>query len=305
MAEAGPPKRVLIPYGWQGRMWARIGCTFNATGTCDPPYQPCCASGSCLQADGTFGMHCAHSGISPTSLIEVSLDNPSPYGPYDDYDVSLVDGWSVPLSINPVAGTYNELPDPGVTAPWCMLSGCFASPFCPLPFSVNGTTLSCYSPCQAAVRAGNQSHHEIDKACCVCTQSHPQCDCASSTDSQSDFYQCCVGGFGCTPYHQPPYPSDQVCNPWAGNSRGWNTDQLDYISTIESACNKVYSWQFDDKAASFQCRKTSGLVDYDLVFVTRLRNDAEEKKRARRMKREIAAKEAAIAKAVAERDKRN
>jgi hypothetical protein len=299
MAQAGPPVVVTVPFGWQGRMWARIGCRFNDSGTCNPPYQPCCASGSCLQADRTFGLYCADSGISPTSLIEMSLDNDSPFGPYDDYDVSLVDGWSVPLSINPVAGTYNPLPDPGVQTPWCQFAGCYASPQCPASLAVNGTSLSCYSPCQAAVLNGSASHHAIDRACCVCTQSHPSCNCLTSNSPSSGEYGCCAGSFGCTPYHTPSYPADQVCNPWAGGDRGWNGDQLDYISEVEGACNKVYSWQFDDKAASFQCRKTNGFVDYEIIFVTRFRGDdgaggKEEEKRRREFRREIEMKEKRI-----------
>ncbi len=272
MARAGPPRDVLVPIGWQGRFWARVGCNFDINGTCDPPFQPCCASGSCLQEDGSFGLRCAHSGISPTSLIEMSLDNPSPFGPYDVYDTSLVDGWSVPLSIRPVPGTYNTAPDPGVIAPWCEMSGCFASPDCPEPLRVPGTTLSCLSPCQAAVQAGNYTKHEIDRACCVCTQSHPQCDCLSSTTDFDPNYGCCAGSFGCTPYHTPSYPADQVCNPWSkAPGRGWNPQQLSYISTIKGACNRVYAWQFDDEAATFECRKTGGLVDYTVMFVTRWR----------------------------------
>lgn len=271
MAPAGPPMILQIPEGWEGRIWARVACEFDKNGTCNPPYQPCCASGSCLQEDGTFGLHCADSGVAPTSLIEFSLDNPSPIGPYDVYDVSLVDGWSVPLSIQPINGTYNPDPDPGVIAPWCEFTGCDAAPQCPNAFAVNGTTLSCWSPCQAAVNQAER-HHLIDRACCVCTQSHPTCDCDSTQDSSSSEYGCCDGGFGCTPYHKPPYPSDTVCDPWSKEAgRGWTAEDLSYISVVEGACRKVYSWQFDDRAATFQCRKTNGFVDYWVQFVTRLR----------------------------------
>lgn len=271
MAQAGPPVQLQIPIGWQGRFWARIGCNFTESGDCDPPYQPCCASGSCLQANGKFGLYCADSGVAPTSLIEMSLDNSSPVGPYDVYDTSLVDGWSVPLSITPIEGTYNPTPDPGVTAPWCKLSGCFAAPQCPAHLAVNGTSLSCWSPCQAAVNAGKATHF-VERVCCVCTLTDPSCDCASTNNPWSDEYGCCEGGFGCTPYHNPPYDSDTICNPWSKDwGRGWPDEDLQYIDVVRGACSGVYAWQFDDRAATFQCRATNSLVDYQITFVTRFR----------------------------------
>ena len=175
MAVAGPPVQLQVPTGWQGRIWARASCNFSGdNGTaCDPPYQPCCASGSCLMADGRFGLHCAESGLAPTSLVEMSLDNTSPYGPYDVYDVSMVDGWSIPLSLDTVEGTYNAFPDPGAAADtWCTRSGCLGAPRCPGPFRLNSTTLSCWSPCEAAVNQ-NLPRDDIVRACCVCTTSDP------------------------------------------------------------------------------------------------------------------------------------
>lgn len=274
MTFAGPPVDVYVPQGWQGRIWARVDCNFTATGQCNPPYQPCCLSGSCLQADGTFGLHCAHSGLAPTSLIEMSLDNDSPLGPYDVYDTSLVDGWSVPLGMQPVQGTYNTQPDPGV-APryWCTLSGCYAAPECPQELNVNGQLVSCYSPCQAAVNSPNTTSNQKDRSCCVCTQSHPNCNCQSSTTWGSFYYGCCVGGYGCSPSAVPKYPGDQTCDPWSTvPGRGWKPYELQYITNVKSACPNAYSWQFSDLTSTMQCRKTSGLVDYDITFVTRLRD---------------------------------
>lgn len=271
MARAGPPITLPIPVGWEGRVWARPACHFEADGACNPPYAPCCASGSCLMADGRFGLYCAESGLAPTSLIEMSLDNASPMGPYDVYDVSLVDGWSIPLGIYPVPGTYNPSPDPGITAPWCMHSGCLCSPDCPAGLGVNGSGASCWSPCQAAVN-NNNDMNDILKSCCVCTTSDPNCDCASTTDPFSSYFGCCAGAYGCTPYHTPTYPNDTVCDPWSSDpTRAWAASGLDYIGVVQHACPLAYAWQFDDKAATFNCRKTSGVVDYRISFTTMLR----------------------------------
>jgi hypothetical protein len=278
MAQAGPPVTLYIPKTWAGRIWARVGCNFNASGACNPPYQPCCLSGSCLQDDGTFGIHCAHSGLAPTSLLEFSLDNPSPNGPYDVYDSSLVDGWSVPLSMEPIAGTYTTTPTVNTKTKWCGKSGCDAAPLCPSELAVNNSFLSCYSPCQAAINSNNYSQHDKDRACCVCTQSHPLCNCQSTLTYGSWYYGCCSGSFGCSPYQQNPTPPrDTVCNPWSTTpGRAWSSFELDYINTVRSACGHAYAWQFDDFASDFSCSPNTesghSVVDYRIVFVTRLRS---------------------------------
>jgi len=251
----GAVQDVMVPVSWSGRVWPRTGCTFKADGTCPTLGAPCCASGSCLQADNkNFGLKCGFSGTPPASLIEVTLDAPSGNGPYDVYDTSFVDGWSVPVKIDPVAGSFNPLPDPGIGAPWCVTSGCTASPVCPSGYAVPGSPDSCFSPCQVAIRAGSP---DAAKLCCSCNLT-TACTCPAS---------CCAGQYGCTPYHDPAYPADMVCNPWNKDAaRAWDTTALLYISAIKAACPQVYAWQFDDHAATFNCRKTAGLVNYTVTF---------------------------------------
>lgn len=253
--DQGATKEMVVPVTWSGRVWPRTGCTFKADGTCPTLGAPCCASGSCLQADNkNFGLKCGYSGTPPASLIEVTLDAPSGNGPYDVYDTSFVDGWSVPVKIEPVAGTFNPTADPGITAPWCTTSGCTAKPTCPSGYEVPGSPESCFSPCQVAIRAGSA---DAGKLCCSCNLK-TACTCPDS---------CCAGQFGCTPYHTPAYPADMTCNPWNTDvSRAWDSTALSYISTIKAACPQVYAWQFDDFAATFNCRKTAGLVAYKITF---------------------------------------
>lgn len=35
---------------------------------------------------------------------------------------------------------------------------------------------------------------------------------------------------------------------------------------VHSSCPKVYAWQFDDVKATFNCRRTNDLVDYEVEF---------------------------------------
>jgi hypothetical protein len=251
------------PVGWSGRFWPRTGCEFNANGVCPTEGVKCCASGSCLTSDNkNFGLACANSGVPPASLMEATFDAPSGNGPIDTYDISFVDGWSVPVAMVADAGTFNLDPDPGMVSPWCTQSGCTAEPVCPDEYKVDGSPRSCWSPCQYAVNTG-ESDPDQSRMCCACTMQPP----APGQPAVSCPDAACAGGFGCTPYHDPVYPADMTCNPWSTDAaRGWDATALSYISAVKTACPEVYAWQFDDHAATFQCRKTDGLVNYTVTL---------------------------------------
>jgi len=256
MPRGGDPVVVEVSVGNSGRIWPRTGCTFGADGNCPDGSGNCCTTGGCLEADNkTFGLECAQTGVPPATLLEWTLDAPSGNGPIDYYDMSLVDGWSVPVAMRPVKGTYNEQPDPGIGSWWCEEDGCDAGALeCPDPYKVDGSPLSCWSPCQAAKNAGSA---DATKLCCTC----------SLTDPITCPDPACAGGYGCTPYHDPAYPADMVCNPWNTDpTRAWDATALTYIANVKEACPKVYSWQFSDLNGTFNCRKTDGLVDYEIEF---------------------------------------
>lgn len=254
------PVTKQAPVGWSGRLWPRTGCTFNAKGICPTEGVKCCSSGSCLTKDDkNFGLACASSGVPPASLIEFTLDAPSGNGPYDTYDMSFVDGWSTPATVVPDPGTFNPTPDPGIQAPWCKVDGCTSTPVCPASFKVSGSPNSCWSPCQHATNAGSA---DAIKLCCACT--------LKPTPSGQKPITCpdAACQYGCTPYHVPPYAEDNTCNPWDTKdpSRAWDATSIAYIAAVKKACPEVYGWQFDDAAATFNCRKTSGLVNYTITF---------------------------------------
>nr|XP_043618645.1 thaumatin-like protein [Erigeron canadensis] len=119
---------VTAPRGWSGRIWGRSGCTFNADG-----------EGSCLTGGCSNGLHCRGAGGEPpASLAEISLN-----GPLDFYDVSLVDGFNMPISIFP----YD---DTGVCA--SIRCDTDLNLHCPYELQVRGDigeTVACKSGCTA------------------------------------------------------------------------------------------------------------------------------------------------------------
>jgi len=80
---------IQLPPLWSGRVWARHGCTFDAAG------RGHCATGDC---GGTLFCN-GLGGAPPATLAELSLGAKE-----DFYDVSLVDGYNLPLSITPIRG---------------------------------------------------------------------------------------------------------------------------------------------------------------------------------------------------------
>lgn len=95
-------KLASVTPGWSGRIWARTGCTFDATGI-----------GKCQTGDCGGRLECDGNGAAPpTSLFEITLGQGNEQ---DYYDVSMVDGYNLPLLVLP-RGVY------GSTA--CNATGC-------------------------------------------------------------------------------------------------------------------------------------------------------------------------------------
>eukprot|EP00253_Pinus_taeda_P032386 PITA_32386 len=89
---------VEVPAGTSsGRFWGRTGCSFNASGT-----------GSCSTGDCGGVLSCTLSGQPPATLAEYTLNGGNGQ---DSYDISLVDGFNLPLAITPS--------DSSCTAPKC------------------------------------------------------------------------------------------------------------------------------------------------------------------------------------------
>lgn len=68
----------------RGRLWGRTGCSFNSSG-----------QGSCKTGDCEGLLYCKGFGAAPATLVEYSIDEKHLY------DISLVDGFNLPMSIIP------------------------------------------------------------------------------------------------------------------------------------------------------------------------------------------------------------
>ncbi|KAF9599913.1 hypothetical protein IFM89_001859 [Coptis chinensis] len=128
------------PVSWSGRIWGRTGCNFDNNGV-----------GSCQTGDCGPSLKCSGSGKPPSSLAEFTLASP------DFYDVSLVDGFNLPLTVKAINGKGN-----------CSTAGCDGDlrVNCPSELAVkaNGRTIGCRSACDV---------FQTDEYCCKGVHGNP------------------------------------------------------------------------------------------------------------------------------------
>jgi hypothetical protein len=263
-----------IPVGFSGRWWPRTGCTFGEDGKCPTEGVDCCDSGGCLTSDPKyFGLVCNSGGNPPVSLFEPTFDAGSGHGPIDYMDLSAVDGFSVPMQMAPDPG-FNTTPDPGMDPRfWCQVKGWVANPTCPPDLWDNDKKV-CWGPCKyfTVVKAVTTGDNKANICCDNTNVDDPPTP--GKTCDADDF----IGGFGCTPYHTPPYTESQTCHAKDPGKHGywgdisdpaWSgiaTNSLQYISDVNAGIPGVYAWQFDDLNSTYFCRKDGGVVDYTITF---------------------------------------
>lgn len=85
-----------------GRFWPRTDCSFGEDGLCtsiDGAKTNCCATGGCIaDGSGDYGLNCTGSGQAPTTVAEFTLQGGADN---DFYDVSVIDGFNVPVVMEP------------------------------------------------------------------------------------------------------------------------------------------------------------------------------------------------------------
>jgi hypothetical protein len=89
--EHGQSWKVDMPAGTTGgRVWARTGCSFDGSG-----------KGHCTTGDCGGVLQCTGYGQPPNTLAEFGLNK---YMGLDFFDISLVDGFNVPMDFLPAGG---------------------------------------------------------------------------------------------------------------------------------------------------------------------------------------------------------
>lgn len=127
---SGGSRAFQAPAKWSGRIWGRTGCSFDdRTG-----------EGNCTTADCGPSIECNGGGaIPPATLAEFTVGSGGISGSKDFYDVSLVDGYNLPLKVDAVGGSGS-----------CGSTGCAAdlNGICPNELRANDGQ-ACKSACGA------------------------------------------------------------------------------------------------------------------------------------------------------------
>lgn len=129
-APAGSSRSFTVPDNWKsGRIWGRSNCNFTTN-----PGPNSCLTGGCnggLLCDPNSG-----TGVPPASVAEWTL---SGSGDLDNYDVSVVDGFNLPMKVS------NNVGCPEASCPVNL------NPNCPAqlkgPVDPSGVTVGCKSDC--------------------------------------------------------------------------------------------------------------------------------------------------------------
>ncbi|XVE87439.1 hypothetical protein DITRI_Ditri18aG0117500 [Diplodiscus trichospermus] len=129
--QPGESKPISVPTSWSGRVWGRTLCTEDASGKFS------CLTGDCASST----IECSGAGaIPPATLAEFTLNGA---GGLDFYDVSLVDGYNLPMMVTPRGGARGN----------CSSAGCAAdlNGDCPLELKVvdGSDGVACKSACDA------------------------------------------------------------------------------------------------------------------------------------------------------------
>ncbi|KAJ7118510.1 thaumatin-like protein [Mycena crocata] len=134
-----------VPNDWDGRVWGRRNCDFSRGSGPNS-----CLDGGCiggLLCDGNTG-----TGVPPATLAEWNMKGD---GSSDFYDVSLVDGYNLPMRLDTNVG--------------CPVASCPVDlgPNCPAdqkgPFDSSGFPVGCMSACTVDALAG---HPQNSPNCC-------------------------------------------------------------------------------------------------------------------------------------------
>ncbi|MFN0213964.1 MAG: thaumatin family protein [Saprospiraceae bacterium] len=244
---AGATKDILVADNLiSGRFWARTGCKLNGSGVL------VCETGDCVGK----GINCdGISGQAPATLAELTLNDANGL---DFYDISLVDGYNIGLSIEPF-GNVQKVNNDNLGKFNCGSPNCPVMDYtkCPpelLLQNSSGQTIGCLSVCAAVnnteqLKKFNNILGGYDKnlVCCSCACG-PDCGC---TDPKCKF--------GCSPFNNDPKEVGGKCRveDWPRASNG-----MRYDSVFKSQAPDAYSWQFNDGESTYQCSK----ANYRITF---------------------------------------
>ncbi|XP_042390490.1 thaumatin-like protein 1b [Zingiber officinale] len=213
--QPGESKGVDAPAGWSGRFWGRTLCAADADGRFG------CGSGDC----GSGEVECSGAGAAPpATLAEFTLGGGSKAEDY--YDVSLVDGYNLPVAVAPRGGGEG-----------CGATGCAAD--------VNGV---CPAELKVLLVAGGGEEGRRPEGGAVCRSA---CEAFGTPE------YCCSGAYG-SPETCRPSSYSEVFKRACPRAYSYAYDDATSIFTCAGAAEYVITFCPSAAAAAATSQKSSG-----------------------------------------------
>ncbi|KAI2627248.1 thaumatin family protein [Xylaria nigripes] len=229
--ELGPGKSKNLTVGptWAGRVWGRTNCTVGGdTATCQ--------TGDCMGK-----LNCVYGGDAPATLAEFNLAGGAT-GQQTFYDISLVDGYNLPLGI-----VYHPAPNtsyipPNLVNPMCIGTAGFLST--PNQTGLTYTNATYPMPYQATL-----TNRQLTDWCPWNLQAFPPVRPADGVYPYPDamvqrpIFDPCMSA--CAHSHRPrdcctgKFNDPEVCKP------------SKYSKYAKIVCPDAYSYAFDDQTSTF------------------------------------------------------
>ncbi|KAF1735611.1 Pathogenesis-related protein 5 [Beauveria bassiana] len=232
----GESKNLSVGSNWQGRVWGRTNCTVNGDSCA-------CQTGDCFAK-----LDCDFSGAVPATLVEFNLAG-GVNGMQTFYDISLVDGYNLPVGIEHIPSDNTSFIPPNLTNSACVATAgwlydvsrtgtYYSNETYPIPLEKKETNdmLSKWCPWTNLAfppkRPSDGIYPYPDDS--IRRPSFSPCKSACvTTGSDRD---CCIGK-----YHDP-----NICKPSS------------YSKTVKAVCPDAYSFAFDDRSSTFIVPKGGG-----------------------------------------------
>ncbi|KAH8654504.1 thaumatin family-domain-containing protein [Tricladium varicosporioides] len=239
----GEDKMMMVSADWQGRVWGRTNCSFNPEGTGAAINNG--AGAACDSGDCGGVLNCVITGVAPSTLFEVDLAGGSG-NKQTFYDISLVDGYNLPMGIVYIPGDSPKLQTipPNLTNAACIATAGMLSDPAPSSTTDGGANSSYPIPWEP-----KKSNMDAEKWCpwdlLIIKPTKPgdgvypypddniqrpifdPCISACSHDNAPE--NCCTG----------EYSDRAKCKP------------NEYAAAANAICPDAYSYPFDDVSSTF------------------------------------------------------
>ncbi|QUC17904.1 uncharacterized protein UV8b_02145 [Ustilaginoidea virens] len=234
--QPGKNRTLWVAPNWQGRVWGRTNCTVNGDSCA-------CKTGDCFAK-----LDCEFSGATPATLAEFNLAGGTT-GMQTFYDISLVDGYNIPMGINYLPAKNTTYIPPNLTNCACIATtgwlysnaktGTFyANSSYPVPLEPQETNDSIENWCPwpnlafPPTKPGDGVYPYPDDK--IRRPAFSPCNSAcAATGSDQD---CCIG----------KYHDAKICKPSS------------YSRAVKAVCPDAYSFAFDDQRSTFIVPKGGG-----------------------------------------------